>query len=216
MPSQAHPARASDEIVDRLRRMIVTLELAPGSDVTENYLRDLLHCGRTPLREALQTLAAEHLVVATPRRGVSIAEMSVIDFRNLMEAASCIEPQVARLAAERVTDDRLLRLGELLEEEEQASLSGQLARSAMLDWDFHHEMGLATGNPYLVESLDALHRLSLRFVFLGFQHSGDAATGALADHRAIFAALSARNVGMAERAILEHCDHGRERMRAAL
>lgn len=216
MAGQTHPARASDEIVDRLRRMIVTLELAPGRNVTETYLRELLGCGRTPLREALQTLATEHLVVATPRRGVSIAELSVIDFRNLMEAASCIESQVARLAAERITDDRLAGLNELLEEEERVSLSGQLARSAMLDWDFHHEIGLSTGNPYLVESLDALHRLSLRFVFLGFQHSDDAAAGALEDHRAILAALSAGDVGMAERAILEHCDHGRERMRAAL
>jgi DNA-binding GntR family transcriptional regulator len=208
--------RASDQIVDRLRQMIVTLELAPGSDVTETYLCELLQCGRTPLREALQKLAAEHLVVATPRRGVTIAELSVIDFRNLMEAADCIEPDVARLAATRITDERLSHLGELLDEAEEAILAAEVARSAVLDWDFHHEMVLSTGNPYLVESLDAIHRLSLRFVFLGFQHSNHAAAGALDDHRQILAALSARDAGLAEKAIVDHCENGRERMRAAL
>jgi DNA-binding GntR family transcriptional regulator len=216
MPRQAQRVRASDEIVERLRHLIITLELAPGSDVTETYLRELLQCGRTPLREALQRLAAEHLVVATPRRGVSISELSIIDFRNLMEAASCIEPQVARLAAERITDDRLRLLGDLLADSEKASLAGQPERSAMLDWDFHHEMALSTRNPYLSESLDTLHRLSMRFVFLGFQHSGDAAEGALDDHRRIFAGLSAHDADAAEKAILEHCEHGRDRMRAAL
>lgn len=206
--------RASEAIVDRLRKLIVTLELAPGSVVTETYLCELLGCSRTPLREALQKLASEHLVVATPRRGVSIAELSIIDFGHMLEAIYGLERQIARLAAERIDDDGRSRMTALLTEAEAAD--GDIARSAELDWEFHHELAAATGNPYLMESSDTLHRLSMRFVFLGFRRAAGATRGALDDHRAIVAALTERDPDAAEKAVAEHCAHGRDRMRAAL
>ena len=82
--------RASDRIEHELRRMIVTLELAPGAEVSEPYLIERLKCGRTPLREALQRLAQEHLVVSVPRRGTSIAELSVSEFRELEEVRGLV------------------------------------------------------------------------------------------------------------------------------
>ena len=52
-----------------LRRLIVTLELAPGSPVSEAELSERLGLGRTPIREALRALAAERLIDVYPRRG---------------------------------------------------------------------------------------------------------------------------------------------------
>ena len=79
--------RASDNILDELRRMIVMLELPPGAVYTEVQLADLLQCSRTPLREALSRLERERLVNRSPHRGLSIAELSMVDLGPLLEAA---------------------------------------------------------------------------------------------------------------------------------
>src|SRR5277367_6085233 len=60
-----------------LEEQIVTLRLAPGSPVSEASLSKRLGIGRTPVREALQRLARERLVVILPRRGILVSEVNV-------------------------------------------------------------------------------------------------------------------------------------------
>ena len=62
-----------------IRELIVTLELAPGSPVSERELMERLGLGRTPVREALRTLAQEKLVEVYPRRGIVVSPVEVGD-----------------------------------------------------------------------------------------------------------------------------------------
>jgi len=207
--------RASDRVLAELRQMIITLELAPGAVVTEESLCAVLDCSRTPLREALRLLAREHLVVAVPHRGVSIADLSIVDYTALAEATEGVECFLVRLAAERVTDEQLARMDELLKASDMATAAGDLARVAELDFRFHHVIGEAAHNHLLIETQDTLHRLSMRFVFLGFRRAGSAA-GAVADHRRIIEAIRAGDPDRAEAVAHEHAQNARDRQRAAL
>lgn len=207
--------RASDRVLAELRRMIITLELAPGAVVTEESLCALLGCSRTPLREALRVLAREHLVVAVPHRGVSIAELSIADFAAMVEAIDGVERLLAPLAAARITDEQLAEMQELVELSAIAADTGDLVQVAELDFGFHHLLGVAANNRLMIDVQDTLHRLSMRFVFLGFRRAGTAA-GAVEDHRHILAALRTRNPRTAEAAAHRHMLNARERMRAAL
>jgi DNA-binding GntR family transcriptional regulator len=195
--------------------MIITLELSPGAHVTEAELVEVLKCSRTPLREALQRLAAEHLVVAVPRRGVTIAELSIIDFGKQFEAIEGTEGALIRLAAEGIRDEQLDRMDALIDALDAASAQGDMAQAAELDFEFHRLIGQAAGNPYLLEIQEMLHRLAMRFVYLGFDRAGTAAD-TVAEHRRIIDALRRRDADAAEVALLEHCRNGRDRMRAAL
>ena len=196
--------------------MIVTLELAPGSVVTEVYLCELLGCSRTPLREALQTLAADRLVVATPQRGVSIAELSIIDYGRILEASVAVDRPVVMLAAERISAARLERLTEILAVAEEACSSGDRVGSADADWALHSEISKATENPFLVDISASLHRLAVRFVYYVYGKATGAETAAMDDHRNIIAALAAHDPVAAEQAIIDHYRNARDRMRAAL
>lgn len=207
--------RASDAIADRLRRMIITLELAPGAVVTETYLQELLQCSRTPLREALQRLTQEHLVVSVPRRGVWIAELSLMDFGELVEMIDGVSRFVARLAAARVTDDVLERLADILERARQADSMGDLPMAAELDFDFHYLIAEASQNHYAVDVLAPLQRLVSRFSFVGFKRTGTA-KGAIEDHDRVLEALRERDPDLAEARVAEHSEHGRQRIRAGL
>lgn len=207
--------RASDRVLSELRRMILTQELPPGSVVTEASLVGVLKCSRTPLREALQRLSHEHLVVAVPGRGVSISDLSIPQFGVVIEAEQSVECSLVRLAAERIDDDSLAAAEELLDRATAAAEVGDVPEVVDCDYLFHTTWGAAAGNHFLLEFQSMLLRLLARYIYLGFQHPGNP-EGALGDHRRILAALKMHDAEAAEAALLNHIANGRERMRKAL
>src|SRR5258708_7152479 len=84
-------ASLSQQAYQRLRDMIVTLQLAPGALINEAALMDELALGRTPIREALQRLAYEGLVVLQPRRGAFVGSLSIVDLQQIFELRRTIE-----------------------------------------------------------------------------------------------------------------------------
>src|ERR1044072_1469456 len=103
-PEAADARSLSDQAYYRIREMIVTLELPPGSLLSERELMERLRLGRTPVREALRALARERLVEVYPRRGMFVSSVDVRDLAGLSEVRSTLEPRAARLAAERAPE----------------------------------------------------------------------------------------------------------------
>src|SRR6184192_466143 len=96
--------------------MIVSVELRPGAVIDERGLMERLGIGRTPIREALRRLAQEKLVEVFPRRGMFVTRVDVRDLARLCEVRALLEPEAARLAAERATYDDLDEIRALLGE----------------------------------------------------------------------------------------------------
>src|SRR3954466_10672920 len=86
-----------------LERMIVTLDLAPGSVATEGALIERVGLGRTPVREAIQRLAWEGLIEIRPRAGLAIAPLRAGDWVRVLDARSGVEQVLARSAARNAT-----------------------------------------------------------------------------------------------------------------
>src|SRR6476619_4223029 len=115
-PEADEPASLSERAYYSIRELIVSLELAPGAVVSERELMERLGLGRTPIREALRTLAQEKLVEVYPRRGIFVSPVDVGDLAALSEARLTLESFAARLAAERANaDDREIALALLAE-----------------------------------------------------------------------------------------------------
>ena len=91
----------TDEAYAQLEELIVTLQLRPGVAVSEATLSERLGIGRTPIREALQRLAREHLVVVLPQRGNLISEIDVRKQLRLLETRREVERLIVRWAARR-------------------------------------------------------------------------------------------------------------------
>lgn len=199
----------------RLRRLIVTLELEPGATVTETYLSELLECSRTPVREALQRLAAEQLVEIAPRRVIRIAEMNVSDLPMLMEAMERAVSSTASLAASRVTNRQLDELTRILTEAESADSSKDFVTVLELDFRFHNAMTEATGNRYLVSAFAPIHRLATRFGYAAFSRA-ETARISLEEHREIVEALAARKPDVVETLAVAHVIAARDRIQAEL
>lgn len=190
----------SDEAYLRIRDLIVSLGLAPGSIVNERELMERLGLGRTPVREALRALAQERLVEVYPRRGIFVSSVDVGDLASLSEVRAELESHAARLAAERATDD---------ERREAGALSKELGRKAStrelieLDQRIHRHVYRCTHNPFLEKTLNEYYVLTLRIWFLVLERVARL-DEAVKEHRELMAAIRDGDPARAEETMRRH------------
>jgi DNA-binding GntR family transcriptional regulator len=96
-----------EEVVARLRHMLLEGEIPPGARVPERELCLAFGISRTPLREALKVMGAEGLVILLPNRGARAARLTSKDVQDLFEVCEGLEANAGELACGRITDDEL-------------------------------------------------------------------------------------------------------------
>src|SRR5688572_28296609 len=120
-----HQYRTKQEIVvERLRDAILEEELRPGEWLRLRDMAELLGTSTMPIREALQTLAADGLVVLSPHRGAQVPPLTAEELEELYMARLGLEGLAARLAAANVTAEELAHLRVLLREMDAAVAAG--------------------------------------------------------------------------------------------
>ena len=160
--------RARDHVYDRLRESIVTAELAPGRQLSENELAGRLGVSRTPVREALVRLRDDRLVDIVPQLGTFVARISdraLADAQFVREALECA---AIRLAAVRATPADVLALRAILSRQEAARDAHDFERFSALDDELHRALCELSGHDVAWRSagranghLDRVRRLSL-------------------------------------------------------
>jgi DNA-binding GntR family transcriptional regulator len=187
----------SDRAYYAIRELIVTLELAPGSVVSERELMEQLGVGRTPVREALRDLAREQLVEVFPRRGIFVSGVEVGDIAGLSEVRLVLESKAARLAAERRNDDDRVETERLLDELSQTTGDHDERRLIDLDQRIHRHVYHCTHNPFLQATLEEYYVLTLRIWFLALDRV-ERLDDAIHEHHAILEAIRDRAPDRAE------------------
>ena len=148
-----------------LERMIVMLELAPGSFVTEGALIEKLGLGRTPVREAIQRLAWESLLDIRPRAGIAVAPLHPGDWLRVLDARRGVELVLARSAARFVTAAAADRFHEAALAMRGAALLGSVPAFLEADKTFDEALALAADNPFAARLAAPLQTHSRRFWF---------------------------------------------------
>ena len=191
----------------RIRASLLDGEFAPGDAVFENRLKERLGMSRTPIREALQALAAEGLLETVPARGWFVPRRSVDDLHEMFELREALEGMAARGAARRATDAEIAALAALCDGYERA---GDWREWAAKGTEFHARIAAAARNARLVAMLDQLRAqivVTRRSELRGVRGRGDEAAR---EHRAILAAIAARDPDAAEREARVHVRRSRE------
>lgn len=205
--------RQSDQAYDQIRRKIITLELPPQAPIDLQTLMDDLELGRTPIREALQRLAAENLVSIAPHRGIFVADISLTDLPKIFEMRLTLERFCARLAAQRITAEQIAQLEAILDELDRIPRE-DFASAMALDERFHQVLYEAACNEFLADELHHLHALSVRLWWLVLDHIEDV-RGEVAVHREIIPSLKARDAQQAASLTQKHMVGFQEVIRAA-
>jgi DNA-binding GntR family transcriptional regulator len=148
-----------------LERMIVMLELAPGSVTTEGALIERLGLGRTPVREAVQRLAWEGLLEIRPRSGLAVAPIHAGDWLKVLDARRGVEAVLARSAARFVTRDTASGFQAAAHAMQQAAAAGNVAAYLAADKALDEAMAAAADNIYAARTAAPLQTHSRRFWF---------------------------------------------------
>jgi DNA-binding GntR family transcriptional regulator len=203
-----------DRIIERLERAIMSGELAPGSKLSEQALAKRFGVSRGPLREAIRRLEGRKLIERKPNFGPRIATLSEKKLLDIFGVREALEGLACRLAAEQMTDEEIADLQCLVEEHGRRGdvRAGSSYYQEPERRDFHFRIVRASRNDWLFELLCGDLYDLLRF----YRYQSSTVPGrtrqAYDEHRAIVAALAARDADAAEALMRRHIRNGRDQL----
>lgn len=174
MKNEANRTQAEQAYL-KLEEMIVKMTLKPGAKVSEKMLSEMIGLGRTPIREALQRLAAEGTVRIVPRAGVIISEIDITDQFRLIEIRRELEKMLAGRAARLVSLEEKERFSELAERFRAAGAAGDAEQFIPTDHEFNDMVAACAHNKYALFAMSPIQAQTRRFWFLYFSRFGDLA-----------------------------------------
>ena len=157
----------------QIEELIVTLQIAPGAVISEASLSERLAIGRTPIREALQRLARERLVVVLPRRGIMVSEINVRTQLRLLEVRREVERLIARSAARRASEPQRERLRAVAAAMEQAARGNDDMTFMRNDRELNLLALEAARNEFAGGAMALMHGLSRRFWYIHYKEVAD-------------------------------------------
>jgi DNA-binding GntR family transcriptional regulator len=202
-------AALHEQVTQRLRQMLVESQIMPGAKLNERELCEVLSVSRTPLREAIKTLAAEGLVELLPNRGAIAVALSEADVLNTFEVMAGLEGQSGELAAQRITETELSEIKANHFEMMAAYTRRDLSTYYRLNAAIHRAINAAARNPVLTATYT---QVNARLQALRFRSNqdGEKWKRAVQEHEQMIAALEMRD-SVAMRSVLQlHLAHKRD------
>jgi DNA-binding GntR family transcriptional regulator len=173
----------------------------PGDRLVESELADRFGVSRTPVREALQRLETQAMLVRDGR-SLMVATLDHNQLAELYAVRTELEGLAARLAARAATDEEVRVLRGMVEDDRRL-IGGDPRDLARANKRFHKQIHLASHNRFLVQQLDLVHRSMALLATTSFAAEGRDEVG-LAEHDRIIAAIEARDPEAAHAALRNH------------
>jgi DNA-binding GntR family transcriptional regulator len=192
-----------NDLVERVRDMIIEGQLPPLSRIHEGQLGKALGVSRTPLREALKYLASEGLIELVPGRGAVVRKLTPHDVRDMLDVLSALETLGGRLACRNATDIEIARLRHLHEEMMAFYAAGNRLEYYRRNQAIHSGLALLSGNALLASMHQVIQARLKRIRFIGNEEPAKWSR-AVAEHEEIIAALEARDEGRLAGVIARH------------
>jgi len=167
------PETLTDRAYRLIEELIVTLALPPETILSEQSLAARIGIGRTPIREALQRLARDGLVVILPRRGILVSQINLKTQMRLLEVRRELERLMAGGAAERATPEESALFATIARQMRRASDENDDMTFMRLDRQFNELVSLAARNEFASRAMGLMHGLSRRFWYQHYRESGD-------------------------------------------
>jgi GntR family transcriptional repressor for pyruvate dehydrogenase complex len=210
-------------VAQRLVTQISSGALRPGDKLPpERELAEKLGVGRTTVREAFKLLTLGGLLVARRGDGTYVRNeftslisrqiewpvlLSVQEIDNIVEVREALEVKAARLAAVRATPEEIERIGVF---REFLKIEGRdVERETDLDLQFHRAIADASHNELLSHLMLSLQNILRQYIAIANQMTERLET-TVAEHRAVYEAIAARDSDAAEQAMMKHLTFGQQ------
>ncbi|WP_207005610.1 GntR family transcriptional regulator [Trinickia mobilis] len=187
------PKRAGltvNDLYEQLKTMAVLYTIRPGERVNELELAEKFQVSRTPLREALNRLVAENLLLFVPNRGFYVRELNRQDIFDLFELRRSIESSAVQLAVQRTDDKDVRALRKFWKDVMKNKAHAPAAELVTRDEEFHVRLVAMSGNNEMVR---ALYGINARIHFARWVDIEQRGHDAFAEHLEILDAIEARD-----------------------
>lgn len=195
---------------ERIKGEILDERLLPRQPLIEAELAAKYGMSKTPVREALLSLAREGLVEMSSFRGGRVRDFTADDAREIYELRELLEPFALRRAVPRLTDGDRRSLRALLDKAQAAAERGDRRELSRLNCAFHSSLVARCRNEKVIEILAHLQNqvrvMSMRLWNVRATHLWEAE-----QHRAILTAVEAGQADQAAELLGEHISEFRER-----
>jgi DNA-binding GntR family transcriptional regulator len=188
-----------------LEHLVVTLALKPGALVTEKQLIELAGHGRTPVREAIQKLAWQGLILIKPRVGLQVAEIRPEDHTNVMQVRRELEPIAAALVAQHADGEQRMKLLDCARLMSECAVSGDLAGFFAADKAFDELLEDACPNSFITAALAPVQTHSRRLWYS--TANPERMDRSISLHVSVIRAIHQANVEEARRAMTSLIDY---------
>ena len=212
-PISAVRRERGSSVLSILRDMAISYQLKPGERLSEIELAERLGVSRTPVREALNTLATDGFLVASSR-GFARRPLDIQEMQDLYEARMAVERECLRLAMERATAEQIRALTTFLEHSKSVPPDTPVRALVALDESFHLQIADMAGNAELRRMLASLNE-RIRFIrWIDMETVGRDSTQK--EHQQIARALKARDWAAGEQHLGAHIGLRREQIVEAI
>lgn len=195
----------SYKVYNILKKAIIIGDLTPNSKLSLQEIAKSLKISATPIREAIKKLEGEGFIKIIPNKGIKVVKINVDDNREILQIRAFLDSLIAKLAAERITDEEIVDMMEIIHEMEQCVKVDDRFIYNDLDIKFHDFLLTIAGNNKLKEIYHNLirhvHKFRIRTLSIP-----DRMGKSLKEHKDIALAIKEKNPNEANKLSQEHIE----------
>ncbi len=192
-----------ERVFQTIRQSILEGKYKPGDTLRESAIANELKVSRTPVREAIRQLQLEGLVRSIPNKETVVCGITEEDVHDIFLVRDKLEGVAGRLAAERITQEELEKMEEIIELTEFYASKGDLSRLESLDHTFHDAIYNATKSKIIKHVLSDFHTY-IQQVRKKSMATPGRVNYLIEEHRGIYEAIKNRDGDKAEELINAH------------
>ena len=197
-----------------IKEKIIQGEFEPGSRIREDHLAEEISMSRTPVREAINKLVSEGLIISKARKGLYLIDPSIEEIEHYIDIRIALEKLAVEKCIEQATDEQLGVMADALDEFEFRLKKEKYDLCNQLDGEFHLLIAELSGNEKLHGMLQDLSSFFLQTRSREKKiHPREKNERTLREHRLIFEAIKKRDSRAAKKAVSENIDTMRNNLR---
>lgn len=200
-----------DEVVERVRDMVIEGQLPAEARINESELCLRLGVSRTPLREAIKTLASEGLIELVRNKGAVVKKLGIAEVVDMLEAIAVLERFAADVGVERASDAELREIAALHQRMRDDYKTGDRLAYYKLNQAIHAAIVALAHNQTIYAAHESLQMRLRRMRYIGSEQSASW-SGAMREHEVMIRALKKRDGAALSAAIDQHLNLTRERV----